>query len=558
MASPNLPPPSSPGLEVAHDYYASPDARAEDLTYQQISRLREELDTNLFLFARMICGFRDLTPSYHGPICKFLDLWGRTDLPGGSPNFGWKRLMLQISRDTFKTSIGTVANALQKVARSPDGMATVGVFNAKESRTFAWVRTIREIVESNLLFQTIYEDRVPPGISKPDREKGKAIPQRWRWSDHALDLVRDRPLAEASISGHGATGSAAGWHFDYVIKDDLIEVKHAQSQVEMDRVWEWCETARYLEKPAEKGNELWIYHRKILDTDPHTGEEYSTFPERFKTEELQRERDSRPFYFKAQRQNEPAAGKEQSFDPDWLRFGSVAMVDGQYCFIIDKDHYDPYLSTVELETGDFAPRQIPLPWCNTMLLWDPAPSEESDRNRDKNARNGIVICSKDPWGRLFVLHAAGLQLNPEEMMRHVVHLCMRWEVNKAAVEEVNFSKVYKYFATYLLRREFPDYHIGFIPQKAERQNKHARILGTLPDFRNGFVYLNEPTTKQLVLEYKEYPYGTTMDILDALAQHRKILFKPLLPEEQFDNLHRVESQRGGLGRGQLDRVNWGH
>jgi hypothetical protein len=576
VASPNLPPPTSAGLEVAHDFVGSPGADARDFSEPQISQLRRELDSNLFLFAVMICGYRDLTTTYHGPICTFLDNWGRTDLPGGSPNFGWKRLMLQISRDTFKTSVGTIANSLQKVARSDGGMATVGIFNAKEGRTFAWIRTIRELVETSRIFQTVYRELVPPGISFRDRDLGRTLPQRWRWSDQHIDLVRDRPLPEASISGHGATGSAAGWHFDFVIKDDLIESKHAMSQIEMNRVWEWCETARYLEKPAEKGNELWnytrwhyndvyaqarrqwpddyvVFHRKILETDPATGDERSTFPERYTTEELQRERESRPFYFSAQRQNEPRAGKEQSFDPSWLRYGQVEWLDGQLCFVIDSESYNNKLSEIDLDQDEYVPKIVPLAWMEKILCWDPAPSEQSDKNRERNARNGLALLGKDPWGRVFVLSGKGYQLDPEVMMRHSIHLCLQWGTAKAAVEEVNFSKVYKHFANYVMRKEFPKDYISFIPQKAEKRNKDARILGLIPLFRSGFVYFNTPECKQLELEYREYPFGTTRDILDALAMHPTILFRPLTTDEY---LAMGSATQGQVGPGRLDLVNW--
>jgi hypothetical protein len=511
-------------------------------------------------------------------MCEFLDNWGRTDLPGGSPNFGWKRLMVQVSRDTFKTSCGTIANALQKVARSDGGMATVGIFNAKESRTFSWVRTIREIIEGNHVFQAVYRDVIPPGVGFWDKERGKSIPQKWVWSDHSINLNRNKWLAEPSISGHGATGSAAGYHFDYIIKDDLIEVKHAQSEVEMNRVWDWCETARYLEKPAEKGNELWnytrwhyndiyiqarrqwpddyvVFWRKILETTPE-GEEYSTFPERFSTEELQRERASRPFHFASQRMNIPKAGKEQSFDTSWLRYGHMDTSHGEWAFVIDDEYYDPTISEIELERGEGAPKVVPLAWMEKILLWDPAPSEQSDRNRERNARNGLAMVGKDPWGRVFVLSGKGFRLDPEEMMRLATHTCLHWGTAKAAVEEVNFSKVYKHFARYLMEKEFPKEHITWVPQKAEKRNKDARILGLIPLFRSGFIYLNEPACRQLALEYEEYPYGTTRDILDALAMHKDILFRPLTPEESLW-LSEEAASRGGRRPRQLDSVNWG-
>ncbi|OGR29716.1 MAG: hypothetical protein A2139_02410 [Desulfobacca sp. RBG_16_60_12] len=730
-------------------------------------------------------------------------------------------------------------------------MATVGIFNVKESRTHAWIRNIREIVESSMLFQTVYRDLVPPGIGYWDREVGKTLPQRWRWSDHAIDLARDGSLSEPSISGHGATGSCAGWHFDYIIKDDLIEEKHAYSEVEMSRVWEWCESARYLEKPAAKGNELWcythwtandiyirarrewpddyvVYHRLALEIDPKTSEEFSTFPERWTTEELQRERDDNPYRFSclpagtkitmsdwrlkgieevqigdtvvgfkfgdqknrsrltpsaviaigsynaevfeyhlsdggvvrctedhqwyngklvkgrsryspllglkrkhilcrvhdivvlpddqrtigaylggmfdgegsvtamngsdgasggclticqstqhpdvipriraslnalgfkfheywrrkdcpkhgdrgmnydtalfilrdsdggeerghgislksrflqtcdpakrdqvvrsmwggrwvkekvavvdrrsigvhpvywletetgnyvadgyasknSQRQNRPQAGRDRGFDESWLRGGSIVIENGEHLFEINREHYDPALSEVELEQGEYAPIRVPLAWCAKYLLWDPAPSEGSEVRREQTARNGLVAAMMDPWGRLFILSAKGYREDPVSMMRTAIHTCLYWGIDRVAVEEVNFSKVYRHFANYLMSKEFRSESVSFIPQKAEKQSKDARIAGLVPPFRTGFIYLNEPECRQLRLEYKEYPHGTTRDLLDALAQYKKVLFRPSLPEEQLPSWA-ARTSGSTLHPGQLDAVNWG-
>ena len=102
---------------IVTDFQTSPGAQGRDLTEQQISKLRAELDHNLFLFAVMVCGFHDLTPGYHGPICRVPQCLGPHRPPRAVAQiFGHKRLMLQISRDTFKTTVGTITNSLQKVA----------------------------------------------------------------------------------------------------------------------------------------------------------------------------------------------------------------------------------------------------------------------------------------------------------------------------------------------------------------------------------------------------------------------------------------------------------
>ena len=166
---------------------------------------------------------------------------------------------------------------------------------------------------------------------------------------------------------------------------------------------------------------------------------------------------------------------------------------------------------------------------------------------------GLRYAVKDPWGRVFVLYGKGHQLDPEEMFRHVLHLCFQWGCTKAGVEEVNFSKVYKHFANYMLRREFPDKHVGFIPQKAEKQSKDSRIMGMLPMFRNGFIYLNAPLTQQLVLEYKEYPFGTTRDIFSMPSRCTRRHSSGHTPPTRCTTWTREAAQRG-LRPGQLDTL----
>ena len=559
---------SQRGMEITEDYLTTPGSNARDILDEQVGAIRAHLDTSLFSFAKMVFGYRDLTESFHGPICDFLGRWG-------TPNY--QRLGVEVPRESFKTSLATRANALWQVSRSEGANATIAIFNAKEANSKKWLKAIREIIMSSKEYQRIYRELLPPGVAFWD---DASMPRYWKWSDTELDLVRSwKGIPEASITALGIGGAATGRHWTHIIKDDIIGLEESKSEAMMQSARDWVDAARYLERPAEKGNDIFvytrwhygdvyryvrekwhdeyrIYHRSALE-EGEDGEEHSTFPEKWTTAELQKMRERDVYFFSAQMMCKPKAGREQSFDEEWLRYGMVDAREGEWTFKIDSANYDPTLSEIELEAGESAPIWVPLPWMAKTLLWDPAPSEQSDKNKEQRARNGLVLAGKDPWGRVFGLSAKGYREDPERMIRIAILTCIHWGCTRVAVEEVNFSKIYKHFARYLMRHEFKDYEITFIPQKEERRSKDARIMGLIPLFRAGFVYLNEPACRQMKLEYKEYPYRSTRDLIDALAMHKDVLFRPNLPEENLLLQQNLDRQNARRIPGQLDAVNWG-
>jgi hypothetical protein len=172
----------------------------------------------------------------------------------------------------------------------------------------------------------------------------------------------------------------------------------------------------------------------------------------------------------------------------------------------------------------------------------------------------MVVVGRDAWDRDHVLAAVGTRLDPLDTMRLCIELALEWGAEKVAIEAVNFSKVYRHWATYLLEREYPGKHIAFLPQREERRSKDARILGLIPDMRDGLIYFHEERCQLLLQELREYPYGTTRDLLDALAMRNDVLSRPLTTGEV---LQREFERRQRVGptsryRGPRDTVNWAH
>src|SRR3990172_6283413 len=180
--------------------YDMHDSRGDprDMSRAQVARIRTDLLADLYLFAQVVLDFRDLDPSLHGDMAALIGGWGKPD---------HKRLMLQVPRGHLKTSLGTIANALWQISREPD--QPVAIFNEKEDNAAMWVRTIRTIIQNSLIFQVLFADLLPPGISVADRERGVSIPRWWKWTDTEINLQLGRDSKpEASIQALGV-GSAA-------------------------------------------------------------------------------------------------------------------------------------------------------------------------------------------------------------------------------------------------------------------------------------------------------------------------------------------------------------
>jgi hypothetical protein len=419
---------------------------------------------------------------------------------------------------------------------------------------------------------------LPPGIANPN----DPMPKRWKWNDDQILFVREQiGIPEASITALGIGGAATGGHWTHIIKDDIIGLEESRSTAEMQRAIEWCDTARYLERPAEKGNDIFIYtrwhysdvyryvrekwsdeyivyHRPALERTP-TGEEYSTFPEKWSTEELQRMRERDPYNFASQMQSAPQAGRSQAFSAEWDRHGTVQQLPeaGEpLVFDIDLGHYDAKIHRLSDQyEGVEAPRRVYLCQMEKVLLWDPAPSD-GFRKLD-HSRNGKIALGMDPWGREFVLEATGTQHDPLDEARDTINMAVRWGITKVCIEEVNFSKVYRHWVAYMLDKEYRNQQIDFVPITVKKQHKDDRIKSLIPDFRNGFIYMNTLATEQLRQEKLEYPYGRTDDILDALAQHSVsgAISRPLTTHEVFMRKW-SEQHYGPRSERAYDAVNW--
>tara|TARA_R110002020_G_scaffold68553_10_gene179378 strand:- start:7793 stop:9559 length:1767 start_codon:yes stop_codon:yes gene_type:complete len=577
------PKPNLSGRAVIEDMHESSGVPTE-MTNIQIADVREYLNADLFAFNWLIFNHTDLIGSVHGEICNLLNLWGWIRLKDGSwtkrcddPDLietDYRRLMIQIPREFFKTSVATRANALWQICREPD--QPVVIVNERLANAKKWLGAIRDIVEGNVLFQVVYADLLPPGVGQLAQG---TRPQKWKWSDEHMDFQgKQMGEAEYSLSAMGIGAASAGGHWPKMIKDDLISEDAAYSVSVMEQAKDWFDKSFYLERPAQKGMDLinctrwgWgdlydyaaekygytVYTRSALEAEDGTPDLAGTsiFPSKLSTKELQKQAKRDPIGFWSQMMNHPKAGAETSFDIAWCKsFSGPVEVRGRAEVTIDNKDYDPNLLTVDGADLDYlenAPQTTPDAFISRAVILDPAQSKKSQKSAQRYARHGLVCAGYDPYGRVYVFESLAFRAEPKETLETVIEMALRWNTPLVAIEDVAFSEVYMHFLDYMLKHDekYRDVELQVIPVTPAGRQKDSRVLKMIPFIRQGFYHFRPESCKPVLQEMQEYPYGMTVDCVDALAYLPEVVARPETPTEIEQGYIRKHEEFGpGSGR----------
>lgn len=604
---------SHDGLDILQDMRDS-DGQARDLLPPQLEALRilfADPDVGLWWFCREIFGFKDMIWDFHAEPCQLVGHWGESHLADGTiiyetPKGGYeednvvdsyRRIMIRIPRETFKTSCFTRGAGLRLLAMKPE--STLAIFNETQDKPLQWMEAIRLTVENSHLFQMIYRDIIPRGVSFWDRENGISTSRKLKWGSTGLRFERDSyGISELSIEPHGIGGTAVGSHYTHMIWDDIIGLKASLSPAVMDAAVEWVSNSRPLERPAEGGcvlvnhtrwaysdvyrfmethwpGEWKVFHRALLE-HPETGDPddvfgISTFPTKISTKKALQMRERDPFIFSSQYQNMPKAGKHLTFSTEHDGEFHVIYDGTEPVIVIDKtgsrSSFDGTVFEHDMENcPDLAPDRVPLSWCERSIIIDPAPSKPSEIKQSRNANNALLACALDPWGRRYNLDTQISKDGPTEVLEQVISMARTWQAWNWSVEEVVFSAVYHPLWSKIMSlcEDMQDCHPQWIPVFPLGRDKHMRIRQNLIQLHeSGLMYYNlgDPKKReqtgpglsaQLLKEKREFPHGETVDTLDAWSYVAECMHKPETPEAIQQAWWRNRTERRGItGYGEI-------
>src|SRR5258706_4537959 len=96
--------------------------------------LAERGKNDLYFFGKGIMGYRDMTASYHGPMCVYYD------------KHDSQYKLISIPRGTYKTSLSTISRNTQKAVRNPN--ERICIINEVADNAEGFIGTIRQNFEN--------------------------------------------------------------------------------------------------------------------------------------------------------------------------------------------------------------------------------------------------------------------------------------------------------------------------------------------------------------------------------------------------------------------------
>ena len=436
-------------------------------SHQEQTRLsiRSSVLADLYLFAKGVLGMKDLDPTLHRDVCAFL--------------MGPSRYKcLQLPRQHLKTSVGTIAYGLWRIAKDPG--IRILLRTATATNVTNWIREMERHLLTNPILKWLFPDLTPTDLTK------------CKWTEMAFDVPHVSRGPEATVTGFGVGGTAVSQHFDLIIEDDLVNEDHLIAHEQMKKTVEEHLRAVSLFVDPSKGEELLIGNRWAFDdVISHAMTEEPWFvhykraaiehgepiwPVRFSRETLDEilERQG-PKIFSCQYLNNPVHEDSRSFDPAWIRhFRDVPLVPMRYYTAVD-------------------------------------PSMSQKKWADYTS---IVTVGADPEYRLWVVDARRGRWGVDEFIDELFAVARLYRPVRIGIESMGFSRALQYPIRDAMRRE--QLSLPIEPVKAHNLSKMIRISSLHEYFQSGALWIRNGLD-ELEQELKEFPVGRHDDLADALA-----------------------------------------
>lgn len=488
----------------------------------------EETRTNarnsLYFFATAICGFDKVQRNPHLELCSFIQRIPK------------KRKVLLIPRDCYKSTIASKTLPLwillQKDFCGLPGRehrilcASFSSENAKKQ-----IKAIRHIIERNTFLQVLFPEIVPDF-------------SRTTWTDSNLLFPRDGVYGEDTIEAAGVDTHLVSRHYTVQIKDDLEDEKAMQSPTIREKVYSWYKSAEALFVDEQSAYDLLVGTRwgiddlyaKIREHETDTYE-FLCRPLHWTREELQadlkeaQEMQHPSVYEMDPVKHAPDASQKYYFFPTLFPEESCKRIKAKqgsfmYSMLYLNNPKDPSLAEFKekdlryftfdshgnllLDNNDGSKDLVVFDSLKRVMFWDPAMSGPEQKRNDRNA---MVVLARDSEDRYFVLDAYIERQNPTFLYSKFIGLHKRYEVHKAAIEDVAFQRVLK-FPLYQAQMKI-GYKFPVIDQRPVG-DKDTRIRSLIPYVESHQLYIRRGL-KDLVEELKGFPLFPTKDGVDALA-----------------------------------------
>lgn len=464
------------------------DGTEEELSTEDLLRIRDLGKNDLYFFARGVLRYRDLVPRVHRDLCSYME----QDLP---------RSLVLMPRSHFKTTVG-LAEIIRRIVRDPNLRILIANESAKNAQTM--LEEIKQHVTRNEQFRALYDYVIPRNINETT------------WSREAILLPRTLIGREPTVSTIGVGGAVVSAHYNYMHFDDLIGEEALHSPAVMSRAISWLNhSVSLLIRPEEDMirlvgtrwayNDLYahalshmgfdVFRRKAVVLNKTSGKTEPLFRERFSLKFLASIMVADPQQWAAQYANDPSDVAFSDFQKEWLRYYTVAP-DGDIRWT-DVDGTLHKQSVRDLR-----------------IYVHVDPSVGDTPSADQQA---VMTVGVNKLGQVFVLDAWQLRVDPIMLVEKLFELHERFSPRLFSIEATAFQKALAYFVEEEARRRSTYLRVEQ-HTPSSRKSKEARIRGALqPYFSSGLIFVRN-THMHFVEQYLAFGRTDEDHMMDALAQ----------------------------------------
>lgn len=503
---------------ISEARHAADDLFGDDISTDDYEYIKRKLKTDLIFLGSML-GYYDLA-LLHDHLAHWIQR-----------NRGYRFRGLLLPRGHYKSTMETVLDSIQMALPNVAGLQE-HPYTLGRDVTILLAHEVREKAAGFLFEIAAAFAKKPPLLFFFGKE---IIPNRreQRFNKWELELPRDRHKKEPTFSTLGMGGSEQGGHYDWLKLDDLIGKEARDSPTIMKNTLDWFDNSKsLLTHPMLDGWTLtgtrWAFgdvyshamERYRLDLDEsfitcmsekekekHSGgllrfyargmieEGKLIFPEQFTWQDVKILRQNREVWA-AQYANNPIEGGLTAFE--WpVKHYNINPSTGEI-FVFTGEESSPSIRV--------HPRKL-----DVCIFCDPSMGEESVSDP-----TGIVVTGSDTKHNIFILETILQRLKPPELVDLLFKLNNKYHPRVIAIEEVNFSAIYRYWL-----EEKAQFNKIYLPIRAykpgSKRKKEARIYGLAHLFSAGQIYCHEGH-HDFMDEYEQFPMGKSDHLLDALAQ----------------------------------------
>jgi hypothetical protein len=515
----------------------------------------------LYLFAKGVMLYPDLSHRTHMPLCLFLE------------DESHLSKLVEYPRRHLKTTIVTVSYTLWRfaraVARGEDPIERIAIVSSTKPNAMRFLRQIKTQVERNSVFQTFFPELIP--------DMNEDI-----WNMEEITFPRQRVRDAPSVDTFGAGTKATSRHYDGIIEDDMINEENWDSEKAIDKAISLHQLTENLLEDVDNSwritNEnCWVQYdlnHHIIESEPQTAvfscgsstglndhrsrllsprvkeltdqwnDGETMWPNRFHHRALATIREKvGNFIYNAHYENNPFDADTVDFKSSWLGYWEATKTKpspgrrSEFAVrLLPKVRRGP---TGDIETA--TPMVVvPISELQLSAAWDIATGAKTTKDR-----NAFVVTGIDSHNRVIVLETLVRKCDPLVFIEDMFECIVKWGLTTVGIEVVAFQKILMQLLPRLLddwntrpENAHWDRQIGFgffrevRPGTGRSKEARIRFLVSVP-FQQEKVFV-QTTQSEFLDEYTHFPNGKTDDVLDAFAYTAEFWRTGISDEEEIE------------------------